>query len=112
MTEEKQKGNVIELKKEGNLWIWEHEGKEYGIRKWTWGEKNRVMSISTTLRGDGEERFDVAKFNINMLLATLKKAPFAINKESLEQQDPLLIDQIFNISSKLNLLSPAKIQNL
>ena len=102
----------IELKKEGNLWIWENEGKEYGIRKWTWGEKNTVVSISTRLGPDGQERFDVGKFNINMILATLKKAPFTIDEQTLSQQDPKIIDQILNITTELNLLKPAKLRNL
>ena len=70
------------------------------------------MTISTRLTPTGESQFNIALFNTNMLLATLKKAPFAINKETLERGDPKLIDQLLAITTELNLLKPKKIQNL
>ena len=109
---EKSEEDVIELKKEGDLWIWEYQGKRYGFRKWTWGEKNKITYLSSRLMPDGQKEFDPALFNINMLLATLREAPFPITKESLENQDPLIVDQLLAITMELNLVKPKKIQNL
>lgn len=99
-------------KDEGGLWTCSINGKEYGFRKWTWGEKNKVISISMRITPDGTSTFDPALFNVNMLLATLKKAPFQVNKEILESSDNKLIDRLLRITTKLNLLEPIEIQNL
>jgi hypothetical protein len=103
---------VIVLKKKDDLWICEIDSKEYGFKKWTWGEKNKVISISMRISPDGTSIFDASLFNLNMLLATLKKAPFAINKETLESADSKLIDKLLRVTTKLNLLEPVEIKNL
>ncbi len=110
---EKENKNIIELKKDGNLWTCQVEGKEFGFKKLTWGEKNKIMEISQKQRNDGQLYFSVADFNINLLLGTLKKAPFGISKESIENYpDAKLIDILLKIATDMNIASPPEIQNL
>ena len=103
----------IELKKEGNLWVCQIEGKEFGFRKLTWGEKNKITEISQKVGPNGQLYFSLSEFNVNLVLGTLKKAPFPITRESLESYpDAKLIDICLNIATDMNLASPREIQNL
>ncbi len=104
---------TIELKKDGNLWTCQIEGKEFAFRKLTWGEKNKITEISQKIRPDGQFVFSISDFNVNLLLATLKKAPFAINKGGLESYpDAKLIDILLKIATDMNIASLPEIQNL
>ncbi len=103
----------IELKKDGNLWVCRIEGKEYGFRKLTWGEKNKIIEISQKMGPNGQLYFSIAEFNLNLLLGTLKKAPFQVSKESVENYpDAKIIDICLKISTDMNIASPPEIQNL
>jgi len=104
---------IIKLKKEGDLWVCRIDGQEYGFRKWTWGEKNKTTSQCSRLGPNGETIFDSGEFNIRLLLATLKKAPFKIDRQTIENYpDSVLIDKLLQITTKLNLLGKFEIQNL
>ncbi len=103
----------IELKSQGNLWICEIDGKEFGFKKLTWGEKNKLVSISQRLMPNGQLTFDMETFNVNLLLAAVKKAPFPLNKESFENYpDAKLIDRLHSIATQMNIADPVTIQNL
>jgi hypothetical protein len=103
----------IELKKDGNLWVCKIEDKEYGFRKLTWGEKNKITEISQKIGPNGQPYFSMAEFNVNFLLGTLKKAPFQITRESLEAYpDAKIIDICLKIATDMNIASPPEIQNL
>jgi hypothetical protein len=103
----------IELESQGNLWIYKVEGKEFGFKKLTWGEKNKVIAISQKLSPNGVLTFDMESFNVNLLLAALKKAPFAINRETLENYpDAKLIDTLHSIATQMNIADPIQIKNL
>lgn len=105
--------NKIELKKDGNLWVCQIEGKEFGFKKLTWGEKNKIVEISQRLMPNGQLAFNVADFNVNLLLGALKKAPFGINKESLESYpDAKLIDILLKVATEMNIADLPEIQNL
>jgi hypothetical protein len=115
MSEEKTiKEEIIELKPEGNLLVCKINGETFGFRKLTWGEKNKIMEISQKMSPiDGKLDFNVFDFNINLLLATLKKAPFNVNKQTLESYpDAKLIDILLQITTDLNIVGKQKIQNL
>ena len=104
---------TIELKKDGNLWVCTIEGKDFGFKKLTWGEKNKIMDISQRMGPNGSLTFSVADFNINLLLGTLKKSPFAVSKESIEAYpDAKLIDILLKISTDMNIASLPEVQNL
>jgi len=107
------KKDFLPYTKDGNLYVFELNGKSYGFKKLTWGEKNRVMKISQTITHDGQLQFDMAEFNTNLVLATLKKAPFAISKQSInEYPDSKLMDNVLSIATQMNIADPIKIQNL
>jgi hypothetical protein len=103
---------TIELKLQGNLMVCKIDEKEYGFKKLTWGEKNKVISISQRLMPNGQMMFDMEAFNINLMLATLKKAPFNITKESIENSDAKVMDTLHTIATKLNIADPVTIENL
>ena len=112
MSENKDK-NKLELKLQGNLYVGEIDGKEFGFRKITWGEKNKIISISQRINPNGQPSFDMSEFNINLILATVKKAPFALSKESLESYpDAKLIDKLLSVATQMNIADPVDIQNL
>lgn len=108
-----EKEEIIRLRRQGSLWVCELGGKEYTFRKWAWGEKNRITSQCTRMTPDGRQYLDIAEFNLNLLMTTLKKAPFKIDRETIENYpDSILIDKLLQISTKLNLLGNVEIQNL
>lgn len=104
----------VKIKVDGESFTYVHtDGKEYSFKKWTWGEKNKVTQASMKLLPDGTFYLDPMEFNLNMLLATLKKAPFEVNKASIEgHKDCKLIDLLVKITTEFNLMKPVEIQNL
>jgi len=116
MSEEdkKKEQEVIKLKRVNDLWVCTINGQEYGFRKWTWGEKNTLSS--RCMRTDpmsGVPQFDSAEFNMQLLLSTLKLAPFQVTREELTRHpDAILVDKLLQITQKLNILGQVEIQNL
>lgn len=104
----------ITLDLQGNLYVGKIDGKEFGFKKLTWGEKNKVLSISQKINPQtGQLMFDMEMFNINLLLATVKKAPFNISKEGFENYpDAKLIDKLLSIATQMNIADQVTIQNL
>jgi len=104
---------IIKLSKKGDLWVCQIDGREYGFRKWTWGEKNKTTDKCSKIGPQGQTMFDTAEFNLSLLLATLKKAPFEINSETIQKHpDSILIDKLLRVTTKLNILSSVEIRNL
>jgi hypothetical protein len=113
MSEEDKNKILVSLKKEGDLYTTQLFGQDYAFRKWTWGEKNRTFSKCQRIGPSGEIQFDQAEFNMTLLLSTLKKAPFPINRETFDNYpDSPFIDLLVQITSKLNILNQFEIQNL
>ncbi len=106
-------GEKIELKPKEGLWFCTIDNKEFGFKKLTWGEKNKVVSISQKMMPNGQLMFDMEAFNVNLLLATLKRAPFGLSKEAIEgHQDAKLMDKLLSIATQMNIADPVTIQNL
>lgn len=105
--------NKIDLKLVNGLFIGNVDGKELGFKKLSWGEKNKVVSISQKMTQNGTLLFDIETFNTNLILACLKKAPFPISKESIENYpDALLMDKVLSICTQMNIADQVQIQNL
>jgi hypothetical protein len=110
MSENKPK---LELKPKDGLWFGTIDGKEFGFKKLTWGEKNQVMAISQKMMPNGQLTFDLSTFNVNLLLATVKKAPFNLSKEGFENYpDAKLIDKLLSIATQMNIAEQVEVQNL
>ena len=79
-----------------------HKKKEYTItiRDITWAEKNKIISNCLKYNKTGEPSFDLAKYNTEMLLKILVKAPFPINEMELMKLDS-------NVGRQLEKLIPA-----
>ena len=108
-----EKTQTIKLRKQGDLYECEIDGDKYDFRIWTWGEKNKVTEQCTRVLPSGQQKLEVGEFNLCMLLATLKKAPFKIDRATIESYpNPKLIDLLIRITTKLNLLEDVEIKNL
>ena len=117
MSEEgkKESGNItlILKKQEDGLYHTAINGEEYAFRKWTWGEKNRLYAKCSRFGSNGEPIFESGEFTIQMLMTTLKIAPFKITRENIESHpDSPLIDVLIKLTEKINLLGQIEIQNL
>ena len=104
----------ISLDLKDGLYCTTIQGKSFAFKKLTWGEKNKVISISQKINPlNGSFMFDIETFNVNLLLATVKKAPFNLSREGFETYpDAKLVDTLLEIATKMNLADPVKIQNL
>jgi hypothetical protein len=103
---------IITLRKQGDLFVCTIDNQEFGFRKWPWGEKSKIMNqcIRQTPMGP---QLDTVEFNLAMLMNTLKKAPFEIKREILENHpNSQLMDLLVQITTKLNLLGDVEIKNL
>jgi len=103
---------IITLRKVGDLFVCAINKEEYGFIKWNWGQKNKIMTqcIRQTPMGP---QLDTVEFNLAMLMATLKKAPFEVKREVIENHpDSQLMDLLVQITTKLNLLGDVEIKNL
>lgn len=108
MSEEK-----ITLRKQNDLYVCEFSGKEYGFRKLTWGERSRITSQCTKTSPIGMPTLDMGEFNLNLLMSSLKKAPFDVKREVIDNYpDAILIDKLIQIATKLNVSETLNIQNL
>lgn len=108
---------TYKLHKEGNLWVTEILGKQYGFRKWTWGEKNSAASQATSLNPlTGVISYDSAKFNNQLMLATVHrgvKGKFEkFSEKELNELDGQTGERLFQLTQKLNLVRNIEAQNL
>ena len=94
---------------EAKVHRFEIDGQAYGFKRWTWGEKNRVVSESISLHPTtGQFKIDTGLFNELMLGAVLSEAPFEVTLSNLRELDPVLGDQLLRIAQWVNEISDAE----
>jgi hypothetical protein len=81
------------------------DGRAYGFRQWTWGEKNRVTDAATIVdTSSGRLRLDIGRFNELMLLASLvdTEPAMSITLDTLRGLHPVLGDTLLSIAYWVN----------
>jgi len=102
---------------EGNYVTTEVLGKKYGFRKWTWGEKNALTAECSLVNPiNGTISYNQVNFNEQFMLKTVYKSvdekfePLTV--EEIRMMDAQLGERLFQITSKLNLVTNVETQNL
>lgn len=106
------------FEKVGDLFITTVCGKKFGLRKWTWGEKNTLVSeCSHTDPLSGFVNFDAVNFNEQMFVKTVfyeepkgTFKPFTV--EEIRRMDGQLGDRLFRLTQKINTVSQIETANL
>lgn len=108
---------VYELVKEGDLFVTTVCNEKFAFKKWTWGEKNALISECSHIDPiSGIVNFDTIGFNELMFVKTIfyhdgsKYMPFTV--EEIRGMDAQLGDRLFRISQKLNMVSQIETKNL
>jgi len=84
----------------------------YSFREWTWGEKNQAAGrCIISAPGSVEYIINTALFNELMLAATLAKAPFTVNRETIRQLPACLGDILVELAQKVNHLAEDEKKN-
>jgi len=86
---------------------------EYLVQEWSLGEKEDVISLSSSQKYDKEEeefdiQMDSAEYKVLQFLACLKRAPFEISRESIRGLPASIGDLIFEAISEVNKVEDAK----
>lgn len=91
---------------QAKVYQFEIDGQVYSFKRWTWGEKNRIVSESISLDpAMGQFQVNTGLFNELMLAAVLKEAPFEVTLSNLRELDPVLGDQLLRIAQWVNEIS-------
>lgn len=96
---------------EDGTYQFEVDGDAYRFRRWTWGEKNRVIDAATVMEPENDRlRLDIARFNELLLATTLMEASAltTITPVALRALDPVLGDALLSIAFWVNELSAQK----
>lgn len=105
------------LSRKDNHWVTEVLGKNYGFRKWTWGEKNQASVESTNVdQITGIVNFNMAIFNLRLVKSTVFKEEngkfVEFSEDEIKNLDGQLGERLFQITQKLNLVGRIESINL
>ena len=103
--------------KEGDYYATEVLGQKYGFRKWSWGDKNALTTECSLINPvTGMVSYNQINFNEQLIYRTVYKFVHdkfeQITIEEIRTMDAQLGERLFQITSKLNLISGIETQNL
>jgi hypothetical protein len=111
---------TYKLDPEGGLYVTEipsGSGRQYGFKKWTWGEKNALTAECVIMNPvAGFTNMDVTKFNEQLVVRTAFKKIDGkfdpITVDELRAMDAQLGERLSRITQSINLISDIEAQNL
>jgi hypothetical protein len=109
----------VTVTKEDAPYASEDQLGEYVFRRWTWREKQDASLKATTIL-DAKKNLiqtNVVEYEMQMLITSLKKAPFPIEDkdtlyERLNRLDPAVGDKVIAVCRKVNGITTAEQRNL
>jgi len=99
-----EKERTIEITREEAPYAPDDEIGEYKLKRWTWFQKQQAMEKAATVI-DAEKQLaelSMPKYNIQMFLTCISKAPFEVTEEKLHELDEDIGDRLFLEFQTLN----------
>ena len=105
-----EKERTIEIIRKEAPYAPDDELGEYKLKRWTWFQKQQAMEKAATII-DAEKKLaelSMSKYNIQMFLTCIIKAPFEVTEEKLHELDEDVGDRLFNEFQTLNSVGKEK----